>query len=676
MLFTNLQLKSAQAELSTLISGAAAELYTESKAMLIKSVLENEVKLARMAALTARMNISEVKRFNAELEHDELVTYIKSHFPEGERTAAYEYASYTRRVVLLESMLRSKVKLHKVAMDTLRNAIKSELGAKKGRGATLSQIINGCPLKLDKIVSKDRSELSLEDTLLAKFQTDEVKLQFVSELVEEDLLDMSISQHTHMVEIPKLFSSKLDRDIWSRMHNLTQLISKKTIFIDTPELDTKDLITRSSWYYQTPSYLAPDQVQFVSLMQSIKYAFVNNAEDLIEAAYLEHLKDENGNLPDGWKDWVPAKIEFFKEQIRASHANGGHYIAGKFDSALRWYMQSEIGHFQTSKALRSLVKVVDITNPVKKDFKNNVVQMYALLTQVKDLGSYVGLVAEESRKEDLRVQIANGLNTKLDTDVFCKDNIKPLFMVWAYNAGKERILDGVTVIENQLFGPDMVNVKVQGLIAITGAKDTKSNREILWNAFEEIVTELVPTIVILKTMFKRLIKHNPLNEVRWTLPDGAIAQYASVQTHDKVLYWVDRKGKQRQHTHHIKAITENVKSAGLLPRVIHSFDAYVARQIVVRAARLGVTVIPNHDSFMFDIEHEITIDMIVADIFQELLEGNDFANVIVELNQAKKSLAVRDSNNNFITNESLWTKFGKLSTEDLVQGTPMDLEDI
>ena len=676
MLFTNLQLKSAQAELNTLISGAAAELYTDSKAMSIKSVLENEVKLARMSALTARMNIPEAKRFNAELEHNELVTYIKSHFPEGQRTAAYEYASYTRRVVLLESMLRSPVKLRKVAMDTLRNAIKAELGAKKGKGATLSQIINGCPLKLDKIVTKEKLEFTLEDTLLAQFQVDEIKLQFISELVEEDLLDMSISQHTHMVEIPRLFSSKLDKATWNRMYNLTQLVSKKTIFVDTPELDTKDLITRSSWYYKTPSYLAPDQVQFVSLMQSIKYAFVDNAEDLIEAKYLEHLKDDQGNLPDGWKEWVPAKIEFFKEQIRASHANGGHYIAGKFDSALRWYMQSEIGHFQTSKALRSLVKVVDITNPVKKDFKNNVVQMYALLTQVKDLGSYVGLVAEESRKEDLRVQIANGLNTKLDTDVFCKDNIKPLFMVWAYNAGKERILDGVTVIENQLFGPDMVNVKVQGLIAITGAKDTKSNREILWNAFEEIVTELVPTIVILKTMFKRLIKHNPLNEVRWTLPDGAIAQYASVQTHDKVLYWVDRKGKQRQHTHHIKAITENVKSAGLLPRVIHSFDAYVARQIVVRAARLGVTVIPNHDSFMFDIEHEITIDMIVADIFQELLEGNDFANVIVELNQAKKSLAVRDSNNNFITNESLWTKFGKLSTEDLVQGTPMDLEDI
>jgi len=676
MSFTTQNSNKAKLELTHLIDEAASALYTDSKATAIKDILQSEVTTARINLDKALLQIPSASRFNAELEHDALVEYIKANFKEGERTAAYTYASYTRRVVLLESMLRSTVKLRRVALQTLTSAIRYELSAKQGKGITMSQLINGCPLKLDKVVNEDKSEQTLEDTLLSEFKVAEIKLQFISELVEEDLLDLSISKHTHMLEMPKLLSSKIDRATWQHMYELTQIIAKKTISLDTPNLDVKDLITRSSWYYRTPDTLAPDQVQFVALQQSIKYQFTDDALDRVEDMYMAHLKDDKGNLPDGWKDWVPAKVRFLKAQIRASHLAGGHYIAGKFDSALRWYMQAEIGHYQTSKHLRSLVKVADITNPIKKDFRNNVVQMYALLTGVKDLAKYVGLVDAESRKEDLRLLIAAKLNTALDTNVFCKDNIKPLFMVWAYNAGKARILEGVVVKEEQLFGPDMLNIKVPGLLELSGAKDTKENRDILWNAFEDTVTELVPVIVILKAMFKRIIKHNPLTETEWTLPDGAIAQYASADSHEKVLYWVDRKGHQRQHTHHIKAITENAKSAGLLPRVIHSFDAYVARQLVVRAARLGVTVVPNHDSFTFDSEHEITIDSIVEDIFTELLENDDFASVISELNTSNKSLAVRDSSGAFITNQKLWSKYGKLEVSDIHASEPMDLEEI
>lgn len=675
MSFTNQSITHAQVELSNLIADASAALYTDSKASTIQDILQSEATRSRIECAKVLYAIPESHRFNAELEHDSLVEYIKANFEEGHRTAAYQYASLTRRVVLLESLLRSPIKLRRVAMKTLTSAIRSELQAKKGRGITISQLINSCPLKLEKVINKDRTEQNLEDTLLTQFKEAEVKLQFISELVEEDLIDMSVSKHTHMVEIPKLLAKAVDSSIWNRMYELTQLVSKKTILLDAPQLDPKDLITRSSWYYRTPE-LAPDVAQFATLQQSTKYQFTSDALDRIEPMYMLHLQDENGNLPEGWKDWVPAKIEFFKSQIRASHANGGHYIAGKFDSALRWYMQAEIGHFQTSKHLRSLVRVANISNPIKKDFRNNVVQMYSLLTKVRDLGTYVGLVEEESRKQDLRLLIAEGLNTKLDTDVFNKTNIKPLFMVWAYNAGKARILEGVQVTEEQLFGPSIVNTKVEGLLEITGATDTEANRDIIWNAFESIVTELVPVIVILKSMFKKLIKHNPLTETQWTLPDGGIAQYASADSHEKVLYWVDRKGHQRQHTHHIKAITENVKSAGLLPRVIHSFDAYVARQLVVRAARLGITVIPNHDSFMFDAEHSLTIEYIVEDLFKELLVGDHFSSVINELNTSNKPLSVRDSNSKFITSESLWNTYGKLTTQDLTQSEPMDLEEI
>lgn len=675
MLFTNLETKSAQAELNTLIDDAASILYTDSKVQTIKSHIESAVSTSRLAMFKARLQIPEAKRFNAEISHDSLVKYIKDNFEEGDRTAAYQYANLTRRVVLLESLLTSKVKLRKVAMDTLRNAIKAELQCKQGSKPTMSQIIHGCPLKLNTIVFKDKSITKLNTSTEDRFIIDEVKLQFINELCELDLLDIQVSQHTHMMSIPTSIATLIDADLWKHMWQLQQLATSKTLLIDPPSIDHKRMVTTSSWYYRTPTLSSALQ-EYFTIQHNTKYVFVDNALDLIEEKYMEHIRKDDGSMPDNWKDWFYDRVEFLKDQIRASQANGGHYIHWKGDSVWRAYAQCEIGHFQTSKALRSLVRVSNIANPIKKDFRNNVVQMYALLTGTRDLSTYVGLVEEASRKEDLRLLVAKSLNDKLETTVFCKDNIKPLFMVWAYNAGKDRILDGVTKVESQVYGPDITKVDVPGLMELTGAINNEKNREIIWEAFESTVTELVPMIVILKALFKKLIKHNPLTETSWRLPDEAVAQYTSAHSVSKTLYWVDSTGKQRQHTHHIKVIEENVKSAGLLPRVIHSYDAYVARQLVIRARKLGITVIPNHDSFMFDKEHETTIDMIVEEIFIEILESNYLGDTLTELNKSGKSLALRDENNNYITDEGLKSKYGTLTVSDLHSSEPMDLEEI
>ena len=414
----------------------------------------------------------------------------------------------------------------------------------------------------------------------------------------------------------------------------------------------------------------------MTAMNNIKYQFKADALDRLEECYTEHLRDDKGNLPTEFPVWGPSKIAFLRSQIEASNANGGHYVQHKWDSSLRTYMISEIGHFQTSKALRSLVQVDGIDNPIKKDFKNNVIQMYSILMKVRDLGKYVGLVPEADREEDVRSQLAKALNAKLETDIFNKDSIKPLFMVWAYNAGKDRILDGDTIIEEQFLGSATEVVRTPGLIALTGAANTPANRDLLWSAFEESVVEYVPAVVVLKTLFKKLIKLNPLTQTQWTLPDGSIAQYASPARITDTLFWVTEAGKQHQHSHSRKVIVTNEKSSGLLPRVIHSFDAYVARQIVIRAARLGIVVIPNHDSFMYDIKHDTTIDNIIHTIFTELLESDAFSNVISELNQAGKSLAIKSSNGTVITDSTMYAAYGRLTVEDLQQSNPTDLEEI
>ncbi len=670
--FTLTYTQTMRYELDKLITEAVDVMYDTEKVENIHSMLEEAAVTARKAAFNLYRQLPEDKRFDAQIPHHEAIELIKSLYPNKEdRTIPYKYVNMTRRVVGLNSILTSKKKLRTVAKETLRALVESELQQKRGNKVTISQLIVRCPLKVEAIIFKNGERKEA----ISGFQLDELKLQFINELVELDLIDLRISKHTHMAEVPKSTAKLIPANMMELMYQLSHMVDKKTISLEPVHTDINDLITKSSWYYRTPAVSA-DQKEFVETMHNLKYQFVDNALDLIEDAYMEHLTDDEGNLPTNWEKWVPMKLRFLKSQIQASLENGGHYIPGKFDSSLRWYMQSEIGHRQTSPALRKLVKIAGVTDEIKYDFKNNVVQMYATLTKVRDLGKYVGLLPESEREEDLRLLIAKTLNTKLECDVFNKDNIKPLFMVWAYNAGKTRILDGVTTVESQLFGmEDKVNVKVNGLMALTGATNNDKNRDLIWNAFEEAVIELTPVIVILKGLFRKLIKLNPLMETSWTLPDGAIAQYASPESKTATLYWVTNEGKQHQHTHHRKELEVNAKSAGLLPRVIHSFDAYVVRQLIIRAAILGIIIVPNHDSFTFDNKHLDDVLILVKEILSELLESDAFASVLCELNKSGKSLAIKDASGTIITDEVLHTKYGRLGLDDIAASDPMDIEE-
>lgn len=634
-----------------------------------------ETKLTDTLAAKFKLSRQLTVKFDATQSHEDTIKFITENYDKDDRVIPYKYANLTRRSILLASILTSTMKISTVVQKTLKGLIEAELYLAQGKSVTISELISKCPLRPTHIVHKNGEQTLLTDSNEDKFIIDEIKLQLINELVELDLIDMKISQHTHMVETPSKLISKDIKPLLQSAWELAQTISKKTILLEPAPVDFKDAITKSSWFYRTPN-LSADQVEYMTAMNNIKYQFKADALDRLEECYTEHLRDDKGNLPTEFPIWGPSKIAFLRSQIEASNANGGHYVQHKWDSALRTYMISEIGHFQTSKALRSLVKVDGIDNPIKKDFKNNVIQMYSILMKVRDLGKYVGLVPEADREEDVRSQLAKALNAKLDTDIFNKDIIKPLFMVWAYNAGKDRILDGDTIIEEQFLGSATEVVRTPGLIALTGAANTPANRDLLWSAFEESVVEYVPAVVVLKTLFKKLIKLNPLTQTQWTLPDGSIAQYASPARITDTLFWVTEAGKQHQHTHSRKVIVTNEKSAGLLPRVIHSFDAYVARQIVIRAARLGIVVIPNHDSFMYDIKHDTTIDNIIHTIFTELLESDAFSNVIAELNQAGKSLAIKSSNGTVITDSTMYAAYGRLTVEDLQQSNPTDLEEI
>ncbi len=575
------------------------------------------------------------------------------------RKKLWGYRRAAVRAALLATLVHSGVNKKKLGFrlnESMKAVVDIILSVGKD-GVTLSQVVHRIsPLvQVEQYITKE-GELRPSSAWL----NDELALQLVNELAELDYIDLSIKEKVHMVNLSNRSVEQLSVVDLKHYSRVAKFLGRKTILTSIPSIG-KNMVGRRSWWDETPE-LSDDQLEFIEAMHSIKYGFVDDAEELVREAYMAHLK------VDKLEDWQERELAEFVNQIRASHANGGHYVAGKFDSALRWYYQSSVGQVQTSGAMRKLLVFKDIPNPVKYDFRNNVVQMYSVLTGIRNLGRYVGLTSNDDQLGDLRTLIAKRLNSELGINTFNKDNVKPLFMIWAYNAGQRRLIDGVVKTETSFFNGEVVTIeKTPGLYTLSGGHDD------VWDVWTSTLDQLVPGIVAIKLLFRKLFKANPIDEVSWMLPDDSIAQYASVATVSETLHWVDSRYKMHTHTHYRKEISVGEKNTGGLPRIIHSFDAYVMRQLVIRAKRLGIVVIPNHDSFIYDESHKVEFDTLVNDIFSELLGSDALGNVVKELNTTKVDLTLKTVDGVVVTSAS----FGDvLSSEDMASGTPTAAEEL
>lgn len=636
-----------RAELKYGITAVVTEMYGTTHEAVIKHIdtSVSECTLKRLVMATEYPTLSDLITMAPDSDY---ATQI-ANYTEEERRIAWRYRALELRIILLNTIKNNTRRLPFLINETLEALVRSSLN--NGTDSiTLAQLIHDMKLSASEYV--DRLGVKHQGN---KWLSDELRLQLVSELAEMDYVEVQLSHKTHTVAVAKKYNDMIPAAVGNRLAIVARILGRKTILVEPAEIEV-DMISKSSWWYKTPK-LSADQIEFVNTMHNFRWEFVPNALDLIEDAYKAHLDEDV--LPK----WAVVRLEEYKDQIRASFTNGGHYIAGKFDSALRWYWQAEIGHTQTSEALRNLVKPCGMSNVVKYDMSNNVVQMYAIGLKDRDLAKYVGLVGSDDCVEDLRLQLAKYLNKNLDVDVFHKDNIKPLFMVWAYNAGKERLLDGVYSEEQHFITGQMVRkLKVEGLRSIVASSGKVISDDIIWAIWNAILAKLVPTIVELKRVMASIVKGNPFTEASWVLPDGAVAQYASVETSSAELHWVSSAGRMHQHTHHRKELVANAKAAGLLPRSIHSIDAYFMRQLVIRAARLGITVVPNHDSFMFDEVHTDTMFSLVRMLFVEIMNSDTFYGVVQQLNTAK------------VPETGKYVERALLTAEDIMVCTPMKPE--
>lgn len=611
----------------------------------VKDYLESQLTIASLTRLQMVLECSILGDIPTMIPEKDYGDNIKL-LSDTERAIAWKYRNMDIRSILLKSILSNKKSIPFLVKDVLQVVLHNCI-LQGSNNIVIGQVIHGMKLQ-----SKTFSLRSGEVLPATPWIVDQMRLQLVSELSEIGLLDFKPFAKTHVVSLVDNISNTFDKSTINSLAELAQVVQSNTILLDKPTR-AKQLISRSSWFYDTPELCAAD-IEFNEIHNGIKWEFVDNASDLIEEAFKSHLK------VDILTDSAKARVAFYKEQIDASHANGGHYILSKDDSARRRYAQADIGHNQTSSFIRDLVKPVGVLNPVKYDMTNNVVQMYALALKSKSLAKYVNLLNFAECDEDLRLLIAKYMNRELGVTVFTKDNIKPLFMVWAYNGGKARLLDGVNTESINFFTKEIeIKIKTEGLRSLV---DGAVSDDTIWSTWNAVLNTLVPEIVELKKLVSRVIAANPFTHTSWTLPDDVIAQYASVEVHSEVLSWISSKGNKHVHTHYRKELVANAKAAGLLPRWIHSIDAYIMRQLVIRCHSLDIIIVPNHDSFIFDECHTDVVFDLVRQLLIEVMEGNVFYSIIKSFNVAG------------VSETGSYDPANKLTAADLLQSTPMKPE--
>ena len=597
-------------------------------------------------------------------------------FNPDQRKAAWKYRKFSIRDIQIEAILEaSKKKLDKRIANAMKALYEGFVRTGKESiaiGAVLNSVTKALALT-------DTFTPSSCDTVeLDAINKQSIGFQLITLLSEMGAIDLYIKDKTHMIKWTANMDKEFNSEVFHLLVAQNKFLKSKTISTDKVTPFRDKMLSQSSWYYNTP--VASKRLEhYYSVVQDIKYKFKDFTGDEFIEAYKEHCDIPTVRLFD------KPRINHLWEQIEASRENGGHYVNCMGDSVFRNYMMAEFGHFQTSHALRNLVEVEGIKDPIKYDATNSVMQMYALALKSGNLAQFVHLL--EKKTGDFRTIIANMLNTVYSVEVFSKDNIKPIFMIWAYNAGQERVLNGSP---KEIVDPfdgtvtyDYTN-RSEGLLVIAEGVDYGTPED-LYNTFIKILEELVPEIFFLKAIFKKLVKGNQQETYTWTLPDGAIAQYANVtkKEQDKdlmedIVEAIDSDGSRHIHTVYTKSLKTTASLAGLLPRVIHSIDAYIQRMIVVRAHAAGIVVVPNHDSFMFDKQHEQVMLNIIKEVYVSVLEDEVLKDIVNQLNGSKTDLSVKDSAGVMLTSESFSSKseFGVLTAEDIMAGCPVEEEEL
>lgn len=244
---------------------------------------------------------------------------------------------------------------------------------------------------------------------------------------------------------------------------------------------------------------------------------------------------------------------------------------------LRWYSANKdnlnvVGWKEphTAKALLIARKQIEETGrtniPVEVDSTNSQLQVIALLTGDLQTALSCNIVPNDAEIADAYGIAATIMSNLRGTPgYYSRYDIKQGMMVHGYGAGKDTVSHDLAEAMGEKFEP-----------AIT------------YELFLGAMDKLSPAAARLKAIFDGI--WNPTwTEVTWTLPDGFVACYKPIETQTLTL---NPFGIEMECLASVNTAIDF--STAFFVNIIHSVDAYIARQMVVRMKGKAWSI---HDGF-------------------------------------------------------------------------------
>ena len=227
-------------------------------------------------------------------------------------------------------------------------------------------------------------------------------------------------------------------------------------------------------------------------------------------------------------------------------------------------------------------------------------QIMAALSGCKRTAAHVNML-NTGQREDVYTHIVNEMNFNLPLHEYVvRNDVKKPSMTHFYN---KRSQDTLTDTQQNGFYNAMSD-------SFTGAQAVMDLINQYWDKYS--------------------LQH------KWTLPDGHIA-CVKVTEMVNARIQVDELN-DTTFTYRFEANKPSIKSSSLVPNVIHSIDAYIAREMVRRANQQGFQLAHIHDAFC---AHPNNMDKVRTNyrlIMAEIADSDLLANILTELAGSPQSV--------------------------------------
>ena len=489
--------------------------------------------------------------------------------------------------------------------------------------------------KIANVIAASRNE---KDVLSAYQVAGEMLFHF------EDLLSIEITLKGHL-RVKSLVS---DEDL--QIKYLYPLPLNEPVDINDPEVELKPL-GRYRWDLvktdaleklnktaftildieenpiQEPSYRASQDAKEKYKKYLIRKQTKKSFED--KEVYFVWSQDYRGRMYSGGYFYNPQGNEYEKSIVTLAHKESlneeGEYQLGlafaraygldketdkvKYD----WFLQNKdrlykINDWKEPYIAKKLLKAYDSdrTNvTVELDSTNSQLQMIAVLMGDRKtaltcnvINRNDGSVADAYKElaDSMKAYLANkGLDIQLK-----RSHIKKSMMIFGYNASKNRIEAQLKRDLGELYVPEVLEAFYEGVEDISPASvQFKQLSNEVWDAY---------------CKDKELIE--------WTMPDGFRVQY---RPYDTYIVELDLYGHKVSVHVPLNKPTDN--SAGLGVNIIHSVDAYVAREMIRRCDIAGFDIYSIHDGFnchpnnakqMHEIYNQILADINASNLLEDI----------------------------------------------------------